>query len=203
MITENRFDPVFDCQQVFKALMNALARPGKIFSIAENAEKLGGENAPLMAAGLTLLDNWRKFFVCGAPELEEELRQMSYGIPSSVDEADYIFLPKESTGLSVCRQILSQAKIGTLAEPHKSATVFVTVDSLEGGEERELTGPGIDGTIQITLPKEGRMWIEERQQMEFEFPCGIELYFITPQGDLMGIPRKIRIGGENEWDTLL
>lgn len=39
MITENQFDPVFDCQQVFKALMNALARPGKIFSIAENVKK--------------------------------------------------------------------------------------------------------------------------------------------------------------------
>ena len=30
MITENQFDMVFDCQQIFKALMNALARPGHI-----------------------------------------------------------------------------------------------------------------------------------------------------------------------------
>ena len=44
MITENQFDMVFDCQQVFKALMNALARPGKIFSISENAEKIGEKN---------------------------------------------------------------------------------------------------------------------------------------------------------------
>ena len=32
MFKENPFDPVFDCQQVFKTLMNALARPGTIVS---------------------------------------------------------------------------------------------------------------------------------------------------------------------------
>ena len=55
----------------FKALMNALARPGKIVSIAENVKKIDQPNAPLVAAGLTLLDNWKKFFVYEAPELEE------------------------------------------------------------------------------------------------------------------------------------
>ena len=46
MRTENRFDPVFDCQQVFKALMNALAQPGKVFSIEENVKRLVGNGAP-------------------------------------------------------------------------------------------------------------------------------------------------------------
>ena len=33
MITANEFDLVFDCQQVFKQLMQAMANPGKVFSI--------------------------------------------------------------------------------------------------------------------------------------------------------------------------
>ena len=56
MRTENRFDPVFDCQQVFKALMNALAQPGKVFSIQENVKRLGGDDAPFRAVALTLLE---------------------------------------------------------------------------------------------------------------------------------------------------
>ena len=40
MFKENPFDPVFDCQQVFKTLMNALARPGTIVSMEKNVEKL-------------------------------------------------------------------------------------------------------------------------------------------------------------------
>ena len=48
MRTENRFDPVFDCQQVFKALMNALAQPGKVpgfaFSITGPGSPMRGKN---------------------------------------------------------------------------------------------------------------------------------------------------------------
>ncbi len=200
MITETQFDPVFDCQQIFKALMNALARPGKIFSIAENIKKIEDKNAPLVAAGLTLLDNWKKFFASGAPDLEKILQQMTYGVPASVEEADYIFLPEGTFDLPLCQSILSQAKTGTLPEPHKSSAIFIVVDSLEGGEKRELTGPGIDGSIQISLPQKALMWVEERQRMNFEFPCGLELYFMTPQGGVMGIPRKTRIGGDDGWD---
>ena len=200
MITEHQFDPVFDCQQVFQSLMHALARPGKVFSIAENVQKIEGEYAPLMAAGMTLLDNWKTFFVCGAPELEEALHQMTYGVPGDAAEADYIFLPKGKTTLSLCRQMLSRAKIGTLPEPHKSATIFVLVDSLTGGTAQTLEGPGIDGTIDVSLPEEAVIWIAERQRMGFEFPCGLELFFLTPDGDVMGIPRKTGIGGDAQWD---
>ena len=63
MMTESRFDPVFDCQEVFKALMNAFAQPGKVFSIEKNVEKLEGQCASLTAAAMVLLDNWRSFYV--------------------------------------------------------------------------------------------------------------------------------------------
>ncbi|MFQ7748143.1 MAG: phosphonate C-P lyase system protein PhnH [Eubacteriales bacterium] len=89
MFKENPFDPVFDCQQVFKTLMNALARPGTIVSMEKNVEKLEGENAALLAAGLALLDNWRRFCVCGDPQLEKELRELTYGVPDVLSEADY------------------------------------------------------------------------------------------------------------------
>ena len=202
MITETQFDAVFDCQQVFKTLMNTLARPGTIGSIADSTSKIAGENAPLMAAGLALLDNWRKFFVFGDEELKENLRELTYGVPSPLEEADYLFVAKGCLDELNCHEILSQAKIGTLAEPHKSATIFIMLDSLTGGEESVLTGPGVKESIQITLPETGRIWVEERQRMNFEFPCGLELYFMTPQGEVMGIPRKIKIGGENKWDML-
>lgn len=202
MITETQFDAVFDCQKVFQALMNALARPGTIGSITESANKIAGENAPLMAAGLTLLDNWRKFLVFGDDELKQNLRELTYGTPASLEEADYVFIAKGYVEKLDCREILQKAKIGTLAEPHKSATIFIMLDQLTGGERRILTGPGINESIAITLPETGRVWVEERQRMNFEFPCGLELYFMTPQGEIMGIPRKIKIGGENKWDML-
>ena len=115
MRTENRFDPVFDCQQVFKALMNALAQPGKVFSIEENVKRLGGNGAPFKAVALTLLDNWRSFYVDGAPALAEELRELTYGVPAPLEEADYLFFPR----MGEPGPVIEKAKPGTLPEPHK------------------------------------------------------------------------------------
>ena len=192
MRTENRFDPVFDCQQVFKALMNALAQPGKVFSIEENVKRLGGNGAPFKAVALTLLDNWRSFYVEGDPALAEELRELTYGVPAPLEEADYLFFPR----MGEPGPVIEKAKPGTLPEPHKSATLFLMTDSLTGGDAFSLTGPGVEGAVTVTLPAPCRAWLEERQAQAFEFPCGVDLYFLTPQGQVMGIPRKVKIGGE-------
>lgn len=193
MITEARFDPVFDCQQVFKALMNALARPGVIFSIQDNLKKLPPEHAPLVAAGLTLLDNWRTFAVWSCSALSGQLRELTYGLPSPLEEADYIFLPLGCG--APCREVLARAKAGTLPEPHKSATILIALERLTGGPRSQLRGPGVDGSLEITLPEEGLAWLRARQELAFEFPCGVDLFFLTPQGDIMGAPRKITMGG--------
>ncbi len=197
MITEARFDPVFDCQQVFKALMNALARPGVVASIRPSIEKLPAEHAPLVASGLTLLDNWRKFAVFGCDALARQLRELTYGVPAPLEEADYIFIPLSCSG--AFREVLSRAKPGTLPEPHKSATVFIMLERLTGGQPAWLRGPGVDGSLEISLPEEGQAWLRARQEMAFEFPCGIDLIFLTPQGDVLGAPRKITMGGNDEW----
>ena len=45
MITDQQFHLVFDCQKIFKALMNALARPGQIFNTKESIDKIEGASA--------------------------------------------------------------------------------------------------------------------------------------------------------------
>lgn len=47
MVTSNEFDMVFDCQQIFKNVMNALARPGKIFSVTGSVQKITGDHAEM------------------------------------------------------------------------------------------------------------------------------------------------------------
>lgn len=193
MITSDQFDLVFDCQQVFKQLMDALAMPGKVYSIAREGEKLEHPQGMMAAAALTLVDNSCTFAVPRGESLEQELRQMTYGRPVSLEEADYIFLPEsEKMEDTQVEETLEKAKKGTLSEPHKSAALFVGIPSLEGGGESVLTGPGVDGSISIRLPRAGTRWLELRQGMEIEFPCGVELYFLTPEGKLLAVPRKVK-----------
>ena len=144
---------------------------------------------------MTLVDSRCRFSVAGDDGLAQAMHEVTLGVPTGVEEADYIFVPQAQDMDSARPAILERAKKGTLAEPHKSAAIFIQLDSLEGGPEALLQGPGVDGSIAIRLPQAGQRWIEERQQMELEFPQGLELYFVTPDGELMGVPRKIRMGG--------
>ena len=81
MRTENRFDPVFDCQQVFKALMNALAQPGKVFSIQENVKRLGGDDAPFRAVEMCIRDSQK--------DLPQELKDKVKEFLLSYDDPEY------------------------------------------------------------------------------------------------------------------
>ena len=193
MITSDRFDLVFDCQKVFKELMDALAMPGKICSIAREGQNLEHPQGVMAAAALTLVDHSCTFAVIRNHSLEEELRQMTYGRPAALEEADYIFLPdSQDMENDQVENILEKAKKGTLPEPHKSAALFVGIPSLQDGEESMLTGPGVKGQISIYLPQTGTRWLKIRQEMEIEFPCGVEIYFLTSEGELMAVPRKVK-----------
>lgn len=193
MITSDRFDLVFDCQKVFKQLMDALAMPGKICSIAQEGQNLEHPQGVMAAVALTLVDHSCTFAVIRNHSLEEELRQMTYGRPAALEEADYIFLPdSQEMENDQVENILEKAKKGTLPEPHKSAALFVGIPSLRDGKESMLTGPGVKGQISIHLPQTGTRWLKIRQEMEIEFPCGVEIYFLTSEGELMAVPRKVK-----------
>lgn len=200
MISENKFDMVFDCQKVFKGFMNALARPGRIFSVREQAEKLEGDNRVLMAAALSLLDNRCRYYVYRDEELPEKLRELTMAAETEPKQADYIFVPACKDACSAAGKLLEEAPQGTLPEPHKSAMFLVMLDTLDGNRAIELTGPGINGRIEAHLPEEGEAWLKARDGREYEFPCGVEIIFCTEQGDIMGIPRTVRAGGREAWD---
>jgi alpha-D-ribose 1-methylphosphonate 5-triphosphate synthase subunit PhnH len=193
MISANAFDPVFDCQRAFRKLLDAISRPGRVFSIRDAVEKLDRPRAELYAAALTLLDNRCRFFVHQDEALSQALWEMTYAVPAPADQADYLFVPQDSDMEAARMGLLPRAKAGTLAEPHKSASFFVSVPALTGGRPMILSGPGIDGRKRLEVPEEVRLWAEARSGLPAEPPCGIELYFLTPAGDLLCIPRKVKL----------
>ncbi|WP_310605030.1 phosphonate C-P lyase system protein PhnH [Anaerosporobacter sp.] len=196
MVSNNELDMVFDCQIVFKACMNAMARPGKIFSIQEVVEKMECDNKVLTLVGLTVLDNRCQYYVHNNMDLIEELREQTMAVFSTIEEADFVLIPKAEMSQEEVDELLNSGKIGTLAEPHKSATYVIVVDSLTEGENILLSGPGIKEKIAISLPSEAVTWLEARNEQEYEFPCGIDLLFCTEAGDFMAIPRTSKVGGK-------
>ncbi len=195
MITDQQFHLVFDCQKIFKALMNALARPGQIFNTKESIDKIEGEHTALLAAALTVLDNRCGFYTNGDAGFAEEVREQTLAKESEVKEADYILITSDALSREECTALLQNAKVGTLPEPHKSCTFFIEIESLQEGEEGTLQGPGIQETRTVLLPTQAWMWLEVRDAMQYEFPCGVDMFFVTPKGEWVGIPRTTKIGG--------
>lgn len=193
-----QFDFVHDAQAVFRKLLDAVANPGVIKNIQEEAGKFEKGYPPLLALGCTLLDNEEKMYVEKNPRLSAELRSLTLVQESGLDEADYIFLSSEMNYGSM-EEILKNAKHGTYADPQRSATLLVLCKSIKGEDKLTLEGPGVKGSITIKVLPYIRKVMEMRENLDIEYPLGIDLVFTDEMGNLLGIPRLIRIKEEESW----
>lgn len=200
MLTDNNFDMVFDCQKIFKGVMNAMANPGKIFHINEQCEKLDMDDSVPAAIAMTFMDNRSRLYVEGNEELYSVIREKTLAVKSEVEEADFIIATNIEKAADYHVKLIDYAKIGTLPEPHKSAMLIVGLEKFEGNNALLMKGPGIKDSREVKLPEAAKKWLSKRTEKKYEFPCGIDILFYTNQGEIMGIPRTLKVGGDSRWD---
>lgn len=187
-----QFDFVHDGQKVFRELLSAMANPGQIRNIHDQSGKFEGEYAPLLALGCTLLDNEEKMYVEKNPRLSSELHSLTLCREADLDKADYIFLSSEMNYGSM-EQILKNIRHGTYADPQESATVILLCSQIAGDEEMTLTGPGVDGELTINVYSYVKKVIRILNGLKIEYPLGVDLVFADGEGNLLGIPRLIKV----------
>lgn len=188
-------DPVHDTQAVFRTLLDALARPGRI-GVIETAlpaadATSGAQRAGLAAfASLLALCDYATPVWLAQPDaaLAAALR-FHAGAPLTDTPADAAFAYVHDAAALPPLEALAS---GTPESPEQSATVFVRVDSLTSGTPITLRGPGIEDAQTIApagLPE--RFW-QERAALAPLFPCGIDFYLVC--GDqLVGLPRTTQV----------
>lgn len=190
-------DPVRDAQAVFRAVMDALARPGT--SRALPAAALPEPPAPLTpelgAIALALADHeaplWLDAPLAAAPAVSEWLR-FHTGAPTVADPAAAVFAlvadPPRCPPLDAFAQ-------GTPDYPDRSATLVLAVSSLSAGEWLLLEGPGIPGQARLSaapLPPDFR---ERLARNRAAFPLGVDHLLAAP-GLVAGLPRSARVVAE-------
>lgn len=193
MLADNQFDLVFDCQKIFKSVMNAMAKPGTVFSIKEQSDKLEEQNSVPLAIAMTFMDNRCTVYVDRNDDLLSMIREQTLAVKSDLEKADFVVVPEVEEKENLGVELLDSAKVGTLPEPHKSAMVIVGLHTMEGDTALVLEGPGVKGQKKVTFSQAAAMWLARREMLKYEFPCGTDILFYTDSGEIMGIPRTLKV----------
>lgn len=166
----------------FRAIMNAIARPGRI-------ETLDGATPPApmsVAAGvmvLTLCDPDTGLYLADdhdTPDIRAWV-QFHTGAPVvPADKADF------AIGHWDALSPLTAYACGTPEYPDRSATLIVEMDALSA-EGATLTGPGIKDTAQLSLPE-----ITAFKTNAQLFPLGLDFFFCAGTR-LASLPRTTKV----------
>lgn len=182
-------DPGLESQRLFRRLMEAMARPGRIESAAEAPAPPPGIERAAGGILLTLCDQetplWLPRRLAGS-DAASWLR-FHTGAPFTDDPAEAAFALAAPADLPS----LSSFSMGDPKYPDRSTTLVLDLPGLSVGGGVRLEGPGI-ATEALIAPQglEAGFWAE-RDDLAALFPCGLDL--ILAAGDaFVCLPRTTR-----------
>ena len=120
------FDETFDSQKIFRIILDTMANPTRKLSVAEFIPKLFGEEPAMLSVAMTLLDNEVSFFT-DQKKLSENIALLTHATEVKAENADYIFITNPDNVVKAVKM----AKIGTLSDPHRSATIIIKCREME------------------------------------------------------------------------
>jgi alpha-D-ribose 1-methylphosphonate 5-triphosphate synthase subunit PhnH len=93
---------------------------------------------------------------------------------------------------STCHGLLDRIPRGTDEYPERGATVVYLVDGLPDSSHLHLSGPGVDGDLEIGVPLHPED-VMARNAVCRNYPTGIDI-LVTGDGWVTGLPRTTVIG---------
>ncbi|MEX2618274.1 MAG: phosphonate C-P lyase system protein PhnH [Alphaproteobacteria bacterium] len=184
-------DPVFDSQSIFRTVLQALSRPGRIYRMPVDLPAPEG----LAGAGicLCLLDRDTSLWLDAplrTPAIESFLR-FHTGCTITGDP--------ETAGFAIMASLPDRAEIarfnaGTPEYPDRSTTIIVQTEGLRDDRGARLSGPGIEREHRLDVAGAAPAFWAAVRASNAQFPLGVDFLFVA--GDrLAGLPRSILVEG--------
>jgi len=186
-------DPVLGSQSIFRAMLEALSRPGVPVAIPSLGVE-GPDHLPVEV--LTLLVS-----ICDHDTpvwLEEAQRGSPLGrwlsfhcsAPMTADplQASFAVL----CGSSSPSAMLDQFALGDVRYPERSTTVIFTCGDLSSGAPIALTGPGVESRLVIRpagLPGDFLIMAQANHEL---FPRGVDILLVAGT-QMVGLPRSTKL----------
>lgn len=175
-----------DAQRVFRAVLAALSRPGTVHAMPQRPLRtVPAALLPILAladleTGVSVLgpkSGW--LAMVGRVTLAPAVPLAQARLVAALD------------GLRA-EQLLSVHR-GSAEAPEEGALVSVAVPGVRPpGRAVRLSGPGVDGCLEVG-PVLNPKLVVTRAEAVADFPAGVDLLFVAPDGRLIAIPRSTRI----------
>ncbi len=190
---EGGFDnPPLASQSVFRAIMDAMARPGTLRPVTARVVPPVPLSATAGAVVLTLCDHDTPLWLDPALEVSADVRGwlgFHCGSPTARIPADAHFALVANPAEMIALENFSQ---GTQEYPDRSTTLILQVESLTAGRDLRLEGPGIEDVASLAPTPLPRHFCEQWRQNNARFPRGVDLILASPEG-VACLPRTTRI----------
>lgn len=192
MIGSGFADPVHSAQAAFRAVLDAMSRPGTVRAIDANVAAPQPLSPAMAAVALTLCDQdtpvwldaalrssqdvaaWLRFH-CGAKIADDA------GTASFAFAADPRALPA-----------FEHFNLGSADYPDRSTTLVLRVESFAVGHALTLEGPGIKSRQAFRADPLPEDFAERLRQNRELFPRGVDL-ILASATEIAALPRSVRL----------
>lgn len=220
MHREIAYDPVFDAQEHYRLLLDAMARPGTIRVLPRMPISVPeGLTTAAALIGFALLNADVSFNADGGETVTRYLVVNTSARPVDRALADFVF----ADGMSPA-SLLTGMKTGTLPYPEDGATLILQVKALAATAEGltaegltaegltaegltaegltdplaiRLQGPGVNGERKLFVSGLNSGLLDALRECNMEFPLGIDLVMTDPGHRIACIPRSSRAKEDN------
>lgn len=185
-LTAGFADPVLDAQATFRAVLEAMSRPGRVQRAGAGLHPPAPLNAAAAAVLLSLADADTPLWLDAGAEAEAWLRfHCGAPVAAAAGAAAFVLATRAAPALASLAQ-------GSEEEPQHGATLLLQVAGLEEGAGWRLTGPGIaqEHRLRVTGAPPGFVaaWSANRAA----FPCGVDVVLCAGE-HLAALPRTVAI----------
>ena len=182
-------DPVRNAQRCYRALLDAMAHPGAIVTMADRLPDGPSLGAAATAIALTLCDADTPVWLDEAVADAAGYLAFHCGATRAPMASEALFA---FAGDPATLPPLESFALGTAEFPERATTLVIEVDALTEGAGVLLRGPGIRGERRLDVAGVPTRFWAERAALAELFPRGIDLVFAAG-GTLAAVPRSTQV----------
>ncbi len=179
-------DPVIDAQACFRAVLDAMARPGRIQSLAARLDPPAPLDPATAAVLLTLVDQESPLWLDAGATAARDWIAFHCGAPVAADPAACAF------ALACAPVSLDALPAGSHEAPERAATLILQLKAIGRGRRYILSGPGLREPAPLLVDGLPADFAAQWQRNRALFPRGIDVILCAGM-QLAALPRSVTL----------